>query len=290
MEVLLVPSLVHSVGWVPFHLGFSGGHDPEPGRCRRIDGKKWRCSRDAVPHQKYCERHINRGRHRSRKPVEGQTGHAVSGSTSFKLAPIASSSSASVVSRCSSLGAVQRQFNYLQPNNGNSSADNLVKRSQELQDLSLIPCINVLKSKDVPVSVQEADVPFEEASESEFGLVKSDSLINPSVRISLTKSSNLESFSGFHEQEANDRTPSTISSMIGRRITQIAYVSWPEELNYDWTLFSMSIPMAPPDFSSSSTSPKQEKSILSSRRLPWEHNPSQMSLGTSNKLDEPKKK
>lgn len=33
--------------------------------------------------QKYCERHINRGRHRSRKTVEGQSGHeaATSGST-----------------------------------------------------------------------------------------------------------------------------------------------------------------------------------------------------------------
>lgn len=47
-----------------------GAGDPEPGRCRRTDGKKWRCSRDAVAEQKYCERHINRGRHRSRKHVE----------------------------------------------------------------------------------------------------------------------------------------------------------------------------------------------------------------------------
>ncbi|XP_057794344.1 growth-regulating factor 2-like [Salvia miltiorrhiza] len=45
--------------------------DPEPGRCRRTDGKKWRCSRDALADHKYCDRHINRGRHRSRKPVEG---------------------------------------------------------------------------------------------------------------------------------------------------------------------------------------------------------------------------
>ncbi|KAE8098502.1 hypothetical protein FH972_016559 [Carpinus fangiana] len=44
--------------------------DPEPGRCRRTDGKKWRCSRDVVPGQKYCERHVHRGRNRSRKPVE----------------------------------------------------------------------------------------------------------------------------------------------------------------------------------------------------------------------------
>ena len=36
--------------------------DPELGRCRRTDGKKWRCSKDVVPDQKYCERHMHRGR------------------------------------------------------------------------------------------------------------------------------------------------------------------------------------------------------------------------------------
>ncbi|KAK4374143.1 hypothetical protein RND71_004820 [Anisodus tanguticus] len=47
--------------------------DPEPGRCRRTDGKKWRCSKDAHPDSKYCERHMHRGRNRSRKPVESQS-------------------------------------------------------------------------------------------------------------------------------------------------------------------------------------------------------------------------
>ncbi|XP_008364482.3 growth-regulating factor 5-like [Malus sylvestris] len=47
--------------------------DPEPGRCRRTDGKKWRCSKDAYQDSKYCERHMNRGRNRSRKLVESQT-------------------------------------------------------------------------------------------------------------------------------------------------------------------------------------------------------------------------
>ncbi|KAM3397288.1 growth-regulating factor 4 [Capsicum galapagoense] len=47
--------------------------DPEPGRCRRTDGKKWRCSKDAYPDSKYCERHMHRGRNRSRKPVESQS-------------------------------------------------------------------------------------------------------------------------------------------------------------------------------------------------------------------------
>ncbi|KAK4422469.1 Growth-regulating factor 3 [Sesamum alatum] len=47
--------------------------DPEPGRCRRTDGKKWRCSKDAHTDSKYCERHMHRGRNRSRKPVESQS-------------------------------------------------------------------------------------------------------------------------------------------------------------------------------------------------------------------------
>ncbi|KAK1377059.1 Growth-regulating factor [Heracleum sosnowskyi] len=42
--------------------------DPEPGRCRRTDGYKWRCRKDVLPNTKYCERHIHRGR--SRKHVE----------------------------------------------------------------------------------------------------------------------------------------------------------------------------------------------------------------------------
>uniref|UniRef100_A0A2P2J5J1 Growth-regulating factor n=2 Tax=Rhizophora mucronata TaxID=61149 RepID=A0A2P2J5J1_RHIMU len=47
--------------------------DPEPWRCKRTDGKKWRCSRDVVPDQKYCERHSHKSRPRSRKHVESRT-------------------------------------------------------------------------------------------------------------------------------------------------------------------------------------------------------------------------
>ncbi|XP_024996796.1 growth-regulating factor 8-like isoform X1 [Cynara cardunculus var. scolymus] len=53
-------------------LKFSNGSDPEPWRCRRTDGKKWRCSKDVAPDQKYCERHAHKTRPRSRKPVEIQ--------------------------------------------------------------------------------------------------------------------------------------------------------------------------------------------------------------------------
>ncbi|KAK9071202.1 hypothetical protein SSX86_009770 [Deinandra increscens subsp. villosa] len=59
-----------SIGWNCFQVGFGRKIDPEPGRCRRTDGKKWRCSKEAYPDSKYCERHMHRGRNRSRKPVE----------------------------------------------------------------------------------------------------------------------------------------------------------------------------------------------------------------------------
>ncbi|EYU25864.1 hypothetical protein ABFS82_10G082800 [Erythranthe guttata] len=60
----------HSGSWNSFNMGFGKKIDPEPGRCRRTDGKKWRCSKEAYPDSKYCERHMHRGRNRSRKPVE----------------------------------------------------------------------------------------------------------------------------------------------------------------------------------------------------------------------------
>lgn len=63
------------LGWSAVGYGsyFGKKLDPEPGRCRRTDGKKWRCSKEAHPDSKYCERHMHRGRNRSRKPVESKT-------------------------------------------------------------------------------------------------------------------------------------------------------------------------------------------------------------------------
>lgn len=51
----------------------TNGSDPEPWRCKRTDGKKWRCSRDVAPDHKYCERHANKYKPRSRKHVEVQS-------------------------------------------------------------------------------------------------------------------------------------------------------------------------------------------------------------------------
>ncbi|GMH00571.1 hypothetical protein Nepgr_002410 [Nepenthes gracilis] len=57
--------------------------DPEPGRCRRTDGKKWRCSKQVVANEKYCERHMHRGCRRSRKLVEASKTASASDTTAL---------------------------------------------------------------------------------------------------------------------------------------------------------------------------------------------------------------
>ncbi|KAL8153113.1 hypothetical protein V2J09_010873 [Rumex salicifolius] len=45
----------------------------EARRCRRTDGKRWRCSKEVIPHEKYCQTHMHRGCRRSRKLVESSS-------------------------------------------------------------------------------------------------------------------------------------------------------------------------------------------------------------------------
>ncbi|CAH2057865.1 unnamed protein product [Thlaspi arvense] len=55
--------------------------ETEPTRCRRTDGKKWRCSNTVLLSEKYCERHMHRGRKRSRKLVESSSPYDVASSS-----------------------------------------------------------------------------------------------------------------------------------------------------------------------------------------------------------------
>ncbi|CAN1785527.1 Growth-regulating factor 5 [Linum perenne] len=97
--------LCFEVGWGGyFQVGNGKKGDPEPGRCRRTDGKKWRCSKEANhPNSKYCERHMHRGKNRSRKPVE--------------ISPSSSSSAAST--------ATTTNASYYSPNSSASSLANM---------------------------------------------------------------------------------------------------------------------------------------------------------------------
>ncbi|KAG2310511.1 hypothetical protein Bca4012_025021 [Brassica carinata] len=69
-DLLVSSSLSSSSYAAPPCNNKNAAGDLEPGRCRRTDGKKWRCSKEVVSDHKYCERHLHRGRPRSRKHVE----------------------------------------------------------------------------------------------------------------------------------------------------------------------------------------------------------------------------
>ncbi|XVE82966.1 hypothetical protein DITRI_Ditri16bG0048100 [Diplodiscus trichospermus] len=292
----------NSLGWGTFHLGYSGSADPEPGRCRRTDGKKWRCSRDAVPDQKYCERHINRGRHRSRKPVEGQIGHAASGTTNSKVVPMSSSMSALGITSggaSNSLAIAQRhQFKNLQSGAANPSADTLVNRLflnkedvhgriQDPRTLSVMSSTTNPKSNNSTFTITKQGVPFVESCQSDFGQVASDYLFNPSLRSSYVNSKEYGPFLDFTGQETQDQNP--LRQFIDdwpKDQSSRSVINWPEELKSDWTQLSMSIPIASSEFSSSSSSPAQEKLALSPLRLSREFDAIQMGLVVNNEISD----
>ncbi|KAJ0787999.1 putative transcription factor interactor and regulator C3H-WRC/GRF family [Helianthus annuus] len=155
-------------GWGGFHMGFSNNSDPEPGRCRRTDGKKWRCSRDAVADQKYCERHMNRGRHRSRKPVEGQPGHSVSnGPTATATANAAVVSTPTATTAATGISHLSQQNQHQFGRSFLKTGDLGSNKIQDSSSHSMLSASSIgLKPTAIPVP-------------SEFGLVTSDSLLNP---------------------------------------------------------------------------------------------------------------
>ncbi|KAK9678450.1 hypothetical protein RND81_11G212200 [Saponaria officinalis] len=203
----------HSYGWGSFHQGFSGNTDPELGRCRRTDGKKWRCSREAVPDQKYCERHINRGRHRSRKPVEGHTGQATSGvATTTMVEPAMSVSVSSLVT--SACGVA------------NTFTNPIAERITDQRGRSVMhPTIN-LESADSQCSIgKQQYISFEESSVSDFGIVSDDSLLNPSQKISYLDGKSYDCLYDYDPSQQNqDHCP--LHHLMD---------NWPKDPKSDWT-------------------------------------------------------
>ncbi|XP_028950621.2 growth-regulating factor 1 isoform X2 [Malus domestica] len=287
--------------WGAYHLGFSGNNDPEPGRCRRTDGKKWRCSRDAVADQKYCERHINRGRHRSRKPVEGQPGQAVSGTSNSKRVPMNSSMSTSVMASngaSNSITTAPQQFKRLQtavaanPSSADAFVNSVFCRMQDPRGLSVMSAPTLKpKSNNSTSKLGKQEFLVEESSQSEFGIVSTYSLLNPSHRNSYISKDFGGSFLDFSDQETQDQHPlRQFMDDWPKDQSSHSVSTWPEEIKSDWTQLSMSIPMASSEFSSSSSSPTHEKLALSPLRLSREFVPAQMNLGMSNDLSESSQK
>ncbi|KAE9599973.1 hypothetical protein Lal_00045822 [Lupinus albus] len=295
----------NALGWGAFHLGFSNSTDPEPGRCRRTDGKKWRCSRDAAVDQKYCERHMNRGRHRSRKPVEqGHLGHAGIATATTTITTTTPNATTNNNNGCSS------SLSSLMP--GNCASDNLsivpqqehknmqhplasdtspassinrifmnnnkeINASERMQDnpsLPMLPSTLELKPKEnIPFMIHKHQIrSYEESTrnDNEFGLVTSDSLLNPSQKNS-TFSPSLQN----QDTEPQHSLRHFIDDCPN------------DDMQSDQTQLSISIPMAASsEFMSFSSSTTNEKLTLSPLRLSRELDPIQMCLGVGSGINE----
>ncbi|KAG8369136.1 hypothetical protein BUALT_Bualt15G0120000 [Buddleja alternifolia] len=230
----------NALGWGGFHLGFSNT-DPEPGRCRRTDGKKWRCSRDAVADQKYCERHINRGRHRSRKPVEGQSGHSASRTTTTNVNPKPPPSSTSAT-------GVSNGLNDLQPSGSNNHLSGIPNINRSLLHKknaggAYQQTTTVLSMASPNVSLKNHHNQYEESSHPEFGLVCSDSLLNP-LNTNFRNYDHSQNLNN-HDQIKSQHALRQFMDDWPKNLPDRSPVSWPDiDLQPDRTQLSISTPMA----------------------------------------------
>ncbi|CAN1815321.1 Growth-regulating factor 1 [Linum perenne] len=262
------------LGYGAFHLGYPGStNDPEPGRCRRTDGKKWRCSRDAFGDQKYCERHISKGRHRSRKPVEA---NKVVTTNSNAAAAASSANVRAAASNCIAITQQQQQLTSAAiAAHRNSSPDAFPNRFT----LTDVNAVNTNGRFQVPrasekqtLTVPKQNVTIEESPYSKFGHVSFDSSLNPSQHKDTTRSC-YNSFLNFNGQDTQDQQSlhQFMDNDWPKDQSTRDVITWPEELKSDWTQLSMSIPMTTSsDFSSSS--PPHKKLALSPLRLAREFN------------------
>ncbi|KAK8937833.1 Growth-regulating factor 6 [Platanthera guangdongensis] len=253
----------YAVGWGSLHLGFSGNAaDPEPGRCRRTDGKKWRCSRDAVHDQKYCERHMNRGRHRSRKRVEGQSGRA----GKVGVPAITSSQSASALSSRGSssnnlISPAQKRGKSITDPSSLQLASSLMNKLDTSEPNSQGPnsaLTFLTRENSTPVSKNQNPFEIMSSGRSDFGLISTDSQ---------------RSYSSENLTFIQPDPKITDHQCAGSRPFRHFIDDWSKNQSNDKTELSISIPMASSDFSSSSSSPNQKKMSFSPLRLSCEFNP-----------------
>ncbi|XP_062214700.1 growth-regulating factor 6-like [Phragmites australis] len=286
-----------TLGWGSFQLGYSGSADLEPGRCRRTDGKKWRCSRDAVADQKYCERHMNRGRHRSRKHVEGQPGHAAKAMSAAVAAAAASAATQPGTLADSGAGAAAAGLivnQHQQPVKSyaagasdpcslqyNRELVNKQNESENIQDSDNLSMLTSMNTRDTgnlfPLSKQNN--PFEViSSRPDFGLVSSDSLKS-------SPHNSLENVNFLTSQSLNEHQSSaSLQHFVDwPRTPAQGGLAWPdaEDMQAQRTQLSVSAPMAASELSSASTSPIHEKLMLSPLKLSREYSPFGLSIAAN---------
>ncbi|KAK6162406.1 hypothetical protein DH2020_002247 [Rehmannia glutinosa] len=96
-------------------------------RCRRTDGKKWQCRRDAVPNQKYCQRHMHRGAKRLVLNPESST--YVPATTARKAR--SSSAIARILDNSINLNTIPASPQHITANNSTSSSSDATTITDE---------------------------------------------------------------------------------------------------------------------------------------------------------------
>lgn len=151
-----------------------------------------------------------------------------------------------------------------------NNKDNASERVQDGSALPMLPPTLDLKPKESPFMMQKEQIQYEESSRNEFGLVTSDSLLNPSHK-------------GFGGSSQNPSYRDAESQQSLRHFMD----DWPKlDMQPDRTQLSISIPMGPTNFMSSTSSPTNEKVTLSPLRLSRELDPIQMGLGVGIGMNE----
>lgn len=179
--------------------------------------------------------------------------------------------------------------------NGNFSCrmffekENMGERTQDTPSLSKVSPSIDHKPRENSFVIQKQQISYEESSRTMFGLVPSDSLLNPSHKSS--------SVINCASQELRDRGTESQQSLRHfindwpKTQSDRSTISWPElDLQSDRTQLSISIPLASSDFISTTSSSSNEKLTLSPLRLSRELDPVRMGLGVGSVLDEPKQR
>ncbi|WOG88529.1 hypothetical protein DCAR_0207764 [Daucus carota subsp. sativus] len=135
---------------------------PETGRCRRTDGKTWRCLKDVVPDQKYCERHMHRGRSTKRVEAFGIKSHNLAVTSAKLSTPISGNCQNKNPSPCRSNDLTKSATSITTLANGKSKPTNrLVKKDKSSRLVTInacnhnISCVGTIIYMSIHLRLQE---------------------------------------------------------------------------------------------------------------------------------------
>lgn len=158
--------------------------------------------------------------------------------------------------------------------------DSMGERLQDQPGLSMLSAASIdQKPKENSFTIQKQQMTYEQPSRNLFGLVTSDSLLNPSHRS--------PSLINCSSQEVSDRGAESQQSLRHfiddwpKAQADRSAITWPEiGMQSDRTQLSISIPLASSDLISPTCSPANEKVTLAPLRLSTpELDPIRMGLG-----------